>query len=91
MLQRRGHEVTISDPERAGQMLGAGTIRAHIVITNRPEPFRPLAKTLPILYIAANPDPEVARDFPVCRILRKPFRNEDLLDAVEELAHAVLP
>jgi hypothetical protein len=75
----------------ASELLRAGSVTANVVITNQPEAFLPLASTLPLLYIAANPDPELASQFPTCRVLRKPFRNDDLLEAVEELAHGVIP
>jgi hypothetical protein len=39
-----------------------------------------------MLYIAASPDPEVALRFQVCRVLPKPFRYEELLAAVDDLA-----
>lgn len=91
ILQRRGHKVIVGEPDRVSGLLRDGRLEALVVITNRPEAFLPLADTLPMLYIAANPDPALAIQFPICRVLRKPFRNDDLLEAVEELAHSVVP
>jgi hypothetical protein len=90
MLQRHGHEVVTCDAARAGSQLAQGTLQVDMVITNQPGAFLPFAGTLAMLYIAANPDPSIALSFPGCRILRKPFRNEELLDAVEELAQRVI-
>jgi len=91
VLQRHGHQVVTGEAVHASELLRAGSVTANVVITNQPEAFLPLASTLPLLYIAANPDPELASQFPTCRVLRKPFRNDDLLEAVEELAHGVIP
>ena len=91
MLQRRGHQVVTGEAGHVSELMRNGSVKAQLVITNRPEAFLPFAETLPLLYIAANPDPAVALQFPACRILRKPFRNGDLLEAVEELAHSVVP
>ena len=62
-----------------------------MVITNRPEVFLEFAGMLPMLYIAAAPDQDLASKFAICRVLRKPFRNDDLLAAVEQLADSVVP
>ena len=91
VLQRRGHKVVTGEAVRASELLREGGVTANVVITNRPEAFLPFAGTLPLLYIAANPDPALASQFPTCRVLRKPFRNDELLEAVEELAHSVVP
>jgi hypothetical protein len=86
MLQRHGHQVVTSEPDQASESIRNGSVQAQVVITNKPEAFLPFANWLPLLYIAANPEPALALRFPTCRVLRKPFRNEDLLEAVGELA-----
>ena len=91
VLQRHGHNVVTGEAAQASELLRAGSVIANVVITNQPEAFLPLAGTLPLIYIAANPDPELASRFPTCRVLRKPFRNDELLEAVKELAHGVVP
>src|ERR1035438_6096680 len=121
ILQRRGHQVVVGEPDRVRGLLRDGRMEAQVVITNRPEAFLPFADTLPILYIAANPDPALlvvitnrpeaflpfadtlpilyiaanpdpalVSCFSTCRVLRKPFRNDDLLEAVQELAAGVV-
>jgi hypothetical protein len=91
VLQRHGHEVITGQPDQMTEFIRAGAMKARVVITNRPEAFLPFASALGVLYIAANPDPELASQFPTCRVLRKPFRNEDLLAAVEQLAQIDVP
>jgi hypothetical protein len=91
ILQRHGHQVIFGDAGYAGNLLREGISGIDLVITNAPWDFLPFAATLPILYIAANPDEKLAACFAHCQTLRKPFRNEDLLDAVEELARCVVP
>jgi CheY-like chemotaxis protein len=91
VLQKRRHKVVISEAERASELLRQGRLRPHLVITNKPEVFLQFADALPVLYIAANPDPRLASQFANCRVLRKPFRNDDLVEAVEELARDVVP
>jgi hypothetical protein len=91
VLQRRGHKVVTSEAVHASELMREGSIAADVVITNEPEVFLEFASTLPLLYIAANPDPLLISQFPTCRVLRKPFRNDDLLEAVEELAHGATP
>jgi hypothetical protein len=88
VLQRHGHMVVTGEPDQASELLRAGGV---VVITNKPEAFLPFAGTLGLLYIAANPDPELTLQFPACRVLRKPFRNDELLEAVEQLAQLDVP
>jgi hypothetical protein len=90
VLQKHGHKVVTGDAARASELIRQGTA-ADVVITNQPEVFLEFARILPMLYIAASPDPELASQFPICRVLRKPFRNDELLSAVEQLAESVVP
>ena len=90
ILQRHGHQVTIGDADYACNLLHAGISDVDLVITNTPRDFLPYAATLPVLYIAACHDATLAARFAHCRMLSKPFRNHDLLDAVEDLACCVV-
>lgn len=90
VLQRHGYQVVTGEAIHTSELVRQGRIAADVVITNDPDAFLPLAGTQPLLYIAANPDLELASKFPVCRVMHKPFRNEDLLEAVEYLAHSVV-
>jgi hypothetical protein len=91
VLQRYGHRVMTADAVRASDLIRDHSVGAQVVITNRPEVFLPFAGTLPILYIASNPDPAIALQFATCRVLRKPFLGGALLEAVEQLAHSAVP
>ncbi len=91
VLQKHGHKVVTGDAARASELIRQGSVVADIVITNQPEVFLEFAPILPMLYIAASPDPELASQFPICRVLRKPFHNDELLAAVEQLADSVVP
>ena len=91
VLQRHGFEVVIGEALRASELLSQGEVGADLLITNQPELFLDLAGTVRLLYIAATPDADLASRFANCRVLRKPFRNDDLLAAVEDLAHSDIP
>ena len=88
MLRRHGHQVVIVEAEHALQLLQSGELDADLVITNLPLVFQPVAAQIRLVYIAAAPDATLAEQFPQCSVLRKPFRNEDLLDAVDHLIGA---
>jgi len=89
VLQRHGYKVVTTDHSQGSDLMRTGSVKADVVITNKPEAFLPFAEDRPMLYIAASPDPELALRFQACRVLRKPFRYEDLLEAVEELTRAL--
>ena len=91
VLQRQGHQVVIGEAQRASELLHHGDVAPDLVITNQPDLFLDLAGRVRLLYIAAIPDIDLASRFSQCRVLRKPFRNEDLLSAVEDLAHSDIP
>jgi hypothetical protein len=91
VLQRQGHKVVIAEARNAGELLRRRSIAPNVVITNRPEVFLEFAGSVHLLYLAAAPDARLASQFLNCRVLRKPFLNGDLLEAVEELTHLVIP
>ena len=89
VLQRHGYRVVTTDQYQGSNLVRTGGVQPDVVITNKPEAFLPFAEGRPMLYIAASPDPELALRFQTCRVLRKPFRYEDLLEAVDELARTL--
>lgn len=91
ILQRRGHKVVTGEASQASEFLRSGNFTADVLITNNPVAFLPFADTIRILYIAASPDPLLASRFQFCRVLQKPFRNEELLETVDELINLVVP
>lgn len=91
VLQRHGHTVVIADAARVSDLLQRDSVSADVVITNRPDLFLEFAPRIHLLYIAATPDFDLASQFPMCRVLRKPFRNDELLEAVDDLAQSAIP
>lgn len=86
VLKREGHQVVEAKAEESLRILRAGDGDIAVLITNQPLNFLEFAETLPVVYIAALPDPTLALRFSRCRILRKPFPPSDLVECVAELA-----
>lgn len=82
ILTRAGHKALETGAPEALRLIAQGECAVKLVITNRPQCF---AGAVPLLYLAATPDWELAQSAPRLRILRKPFRAKDLVVAVEEL------
>lgn len=85
LLKRRGYQVVGANSTHAIEMIRSGNEAVDLVITNTPVEFVSVADKVPVLYIAAIPDPEVGSRFPSFRALRKPFLPDQLLTAVKEL------
>jgi DNA-binding response OmpR family regulator len=86
LLKRRGYRVVGSDATHTIEWIESGKEIVDLVITNTPWEFLPLAAKVPVLYLAAAPDPEAGLPFAAFRALKKPFLPDQLLAAVEELA-----
>jgi CheY-like chemotaxis protein len=86
LLHRNGYEVVSAGAERGVELIEAGELRADLVITNTPEVFLPVADRVRLLYLAAMPDPSLIAGFPSAIALRKPFCNDELIEAVQFLA-----
>jgi hypothetical protein len=84
VLERNGCRVILCDPRRAVEMVQARQ-KVDLLITNSPADFLAIAAELPLLYLSAAPDPEIASHFSKLRVLEKPFRAEELLRAVKDL------
>src|SRR5580692_8306799 len=65
VLQRHGYKVVTGEATRASELLRQRTLTPDIVITNQPSVFLEFAGTLPMLYIAASPDHQLAAQFSV--------------------------
>jgi hypothetical protein len=89
VLARSGLRSIGSDARTAAGMLGLAVERVDLVITNSPRDFLAFAGTLPLLYVAGAPDPELASQFRRCRLLRKPFHPDQLVALVKDLAASV--
>ena len=85
LLGRHGCKVVSASAERGLALIETGELRADLVITNTPQVFLPVADRLHVIYLAAMPDPSLIARFPSARALRKPFANDELVEAVQSL------
>ncbi len=85
ILTRHGYRVVEFAGSQRAELLRSGAEQVALIITNTPGEFLAFADVLPVLYLAAAPDPDLAARFRRCRCLRKPFISEDLLAAVADL------
>jgi hypothetical protein len=85
VLARSGYTIVEAEPHRALDLLQSEGSKVQVVVTNKPSPFVPFRTELAMVYIASVPDPEIAAQFPSCRILQKPFQAQELANAVNEL------
>jgi hypothetical protein len=83
LLSRHGYSMVDSDASRASRLLDSNG--GALVITNKPEPLVPFAHKLALIYLATAPDMDLASQFPACRVIRKPFQPEELVQAIEGL------
>jgi DNA-binding response OmpR family regulator len=85
VLQRRGYDVIALGTRQACELLRAGTNRVDLLITNLPAAFTEFGNQVPLLYLAAYPDPVATLPFRLTRALRKPFHHDQLLGCIEAL------
>jgi DNA-binding response OmpR family regulator len=83
VLEREGYESVEADPQSALEMMKVPGPGVGLVITNSPGMFLPFADHVPLIYIAACPDLDLAARFRSCRVLQKPFHPTELLEAVK--------
>jgi DNA-binding response OmpR family regulator len=83
-LERRGYEVICAEPPDALQLLRDGACPVDLLITNTPSLFTGFLD-VPVLYLAACPDPAVTQEFRECIALRKPFHPAQLMNHVADL------
>jgi hypothetical protein len=88
-LTRYGYRVVRCDAGAVAGMLRSAVEQVDLVITNSPRDFLAFAGSLPLLYIAAAPDLELASRFLCCRVLRKPFHPDQLLALIKDLTGSV--
>ena len=88
ILTRRGYRIVDSTPHQITSLLKDDDNRVELVITNTPGELLEFAPELPLIYLSAAPDPDLAAQFRRCRALHKPFQAQQLLNAVEELTAA---
>jgi DNA-binding response OmpR family regulator len=89
VLGHSGLEVIESDAQEAYTLAAREPGFVKLFITNKPDVFRQLEDTVPILYLAASPDWDLASRFKKLRVLQKPFHARDLLEAVTAVTNSV--
>ena len=83
-----GYVVTRAGARQAAAVLGSGESGVSLLISNAPEEFLDFAERIPFVYLSSTPDHSIAARFRACRTVRKPFRPQTLLKAIEELSAA---
>jgi hypothetical protein len=82
VLGRSGHDIVETDEQDAYRLAAQGPGSVKLLITNKPDIFERLEHAVPILYLAAFPDWDLASRFSNLRVLPKPFHAHELLEAV---------
>ena len=85
VLRKRGYSVTLAEPAQVMKLLRGPEPFSGILVTNSPGFFVDCAAAIRLLYLSSSPDPRLEALFPSCRVVRKPFAPEELVQAVEEL------
>jgi hypothetical protein len=70
---------------QAAAELGSAESGVSVLISNAPAEFLEFAESVPLVYLSSTPDAALAARFRACRTVRKPFRAQTLLEAIEEL------
>jgi CheY-like chemotaxis protein len=86
VLCRHGYQTLDADESRGVQLICGSQVKVNLLITNIPQAFLNCANRVPLLYVAAVPDLDLAARFRACKVLAKPFHPGDLVAAVDELA-----
>jgi CheY-like chemotaxis protein len=89
VLQKKGHSTVVATPAEATAMLRAPESTAPILVTNTPDLFLEFAERVPLLYLTSSPNLQLQYAFRKCRVVRKPFVPNDLVQAIDELAAAL--
>jgi hypothetical protein len=82
-LERLGHTVVCASAADAVRHLKAGEV--DLLVTNTPAAFGEFGEAVPLLFVAAFPDPALASTYRRWLPLRKPFQASELTIAVERL------
>lgn len=85
LLLKHGFHIVENDSRVTRKLMESGELKPDVLVTNDPACFAGFAG-VPVVYIAAAPDPELVVPFKLVRMVRKPFEGDQLLRAVSELA-----
>ena len=86
VLQKHGYSVVTVGPSEAAELLRTAEANREILLTNAPGCFIEFAEKIPLLYLTSSPDPQITAAFRCCRVVRKPFSPNELVEAVAELS-----
>ena len=86
ILSTTGYSVWEKSASRAADVLRSQSADVALLITNMPGSFLEFAQTVPLIYVAAAPRPELAAGFRCWAALQKPFSPQQLLSLVGRLA-----
>lgn len=89
VLQRHGYPVKVASPEEAGPLLADPDANISALLTNTPGAFLEFSQRVPLLYLTSSPDVLFEAAFHSCRVVRKPFVPEELIQALNELVGIV--
>lgn len=84
VLSQRGYEVICSRTGGAHSLLQRDRAKVDVLVTNVPLEFADFPD-LPVLYVAASPDPEATLGFERCVALQKPFQARRLFECIQQL------
>lgn len=86
VLQKHGYSAVSVGPTEAEGILRSANEPEEILLTNSPSQFLEFAQRIPLLYLTSSPDPTMQVAFRYCRVVRKPFSPNELVEAVKELS-----
>jgi hypothetical protein len=90
LLLKHGFQIVENDTRVTRRLMESGDLKPDVLITNDPTTFAGFAAYLPVVYLAAAPDPALVARFKLSRMVRKPFEAEQLLQALNELTAGAL-
>src|SRR5437870_7366836 len=85
VLEQQGYVVLSGEVRHGLAALRDGNQPVQLLITNVPFAFTEFAGRVPVLYLAALPDPGLVSPYRNSRVLSKPFHPNHLLSSVQEL------
>ena len=84
LLSHQGFQVTCANLTVARELLRKDRNKVDVLITNRPLEFT-ATLDVPVLYLAACPDPRALTNFRRATFLAKPFDPRTLLECLRRL------
>jgi hypothetical protein len=89
-LARAGFCSVEMETHAAAEFVRSGAAYVKALITNKPEACVDWASQIPLVYTTSCPDSIAMRGFTRARVLQKPFHAQQLVEALEDVASAVV-